>query len=103
MCAPRSRAIRPAPSRSGSSRCGIWRDAHREELDALPSDDARWDRLCELNVAAQVLAVARSEVVQTAWERGAELAVHGWIYDLEDGLLRDLEVTVGASWPRAAA
>ena len=72
---------------------------HRDELGALPSDEARWDRLCELNVAAQVGAVARSEVVQTAWERGAELAVHGWIYDLADGLLRDLEVTVGGAGP----
>ena len=60
------------------------------------SDDARWDRLCELNVVAQVQAVAHSEIVETARERGAELAVHGWIYDLEDGLLRDLGVTVGA-------
>ena len=72
-------------------------DEHCEELDALPSDEARWDRLCELNVVAQVGAVARSEVVQTAWERGAELAVHGWIYDLADGLLCDLEVTVGGA------
>jgi carbonic anhydrase len=72
-------------------------DAHRDELAALPSDDARWDRLCELNVAAQVQAVAQSEIVEAAWERGAELAVHGWIYDLEDGLLRDLGVTVGAA------
>jgi carbonic anhydrase len=73
--------------------------AHREELDVLASSDARWDRLCELNVAAQVQAVATSEIVQAAWERGAELAVHGWIYDLEDGLLRDLEVTVGGAPP----
>ena len=73
--------------------------ACREELDEQPSDDARWDRLCELNVAAQVQAVATSEIVQAAWERGAELAVHGWIYDLEDGLLRDLEVTVGGVAP----
>ena len=72
---------------------------HREELDALPSDDARWDRLCELNVAAQVQAIAQSEIVETAWERGADLAVHGWIYDLEDGLLQDLEVTVGTIPP----
>jgi len=74
-------------------------DAHREELDALPSDDARWGRLCELNVAAQVRAIARSEIVEAAWERGAELAVHGWIYDLQDGLLRDLGVTVGTVAP----
>jgi carbonic anhydrase len=68
---------------------------HRVHLDALASDDERWDKLCELNVAAQVRAVARTEIVEAAWERGADLAVHGWIYDLEDGLLRDLEVTVG--------
>ena len=49
------------------------------------SEDARWDRLCELNVAAQVRAVAQTEIVEAAWERGADLAVHGWIYDLEDG------------------
>lgn len=70
-------------------------DAHRAELDALASDDARWDRLCELNVAEQVRALAQTEILETAWDRGADLAVHGWIYDLEDGLLRDLEVTVG--------
>ena len=40
-----------------------------------------------------------SEIVEAAWERGAELAVHGWIYDVEDGLLRDLEVTVGGVPP----
>ncbi len=72
-------------------------DEHREVLDALETAEARWDRLCELNVAAQVRAVAASEIVESAWERGAELAVHGWIYDLEDGLLRDLEVTVGSA------
>jgi len=68
---------------------------HREELDALPTAEERSDRLCELNVAAQVHAVASSEIVEAAWERGAALAVHGWIYDLHDGLIRDLEVTVG--------
>ena len=70
---------------------------HRDELHALPAGDARWDRLCELNVAAQVHAVASSEVVEAAWERGAPLAIHGWIYDLKDGLIRDLEVTVGTT------
>ena len=70
-------------------------DEHRAELDALGSAEERWDRLCELNVAAQVRAVASSEIVEAAWERDAELDVHGWIYDLKDGLLRDLEVTVG--------
>lgn len=68
---------------------------HRDVLDALPTLEERWDRLCELNVAAQVTAIASSEVVEAAWERGAPLAIHGWIYDLKDGLIRDLEVTVG--------
>ena len=69
-------------------------DEHRAELDALSPGRPRWDRLCELNVAAQVHAVAQSEVVESAWERGVELTVHGWIYDLADGLLRDLDVGV---------
>jgi carbonic anhydrase len=73
---------------------------HRAELDTLASDDARWDRLCELNVAAQVKTLARTDILETAWERGADLAVHGWIYDLADGLLRDLGVTVGGPGAR---
>ena len=78
-------------------------DEHRDALDALGSPKERWDRLCELNVAAQVQAVASSEIVEAAWERGAELAVHGWIYDLKDGLIRDLEVTVGTVEESAGA
>ena len=55
----------------------------------------RVDRLCELNVIEQVANVCQTTIVQDAWERGQELAVHGWIYGLQDGLLRDLNVTVG--------
>ena len=73
------------------------REAHADELDRLPDDTARWRRLCELNVIAQVRIVAALPTVAAAWQRGATLAVHGWIYDLKDGLLRDLEVTVGAA------
>jgi len=73
------------------------RDAHREELEALADPQARWYRLCELNVAAQVRAVCSSDFVQRAWSRGSELTVHGWIYDLHDGLLRDLELSVSGS------
>lgn len=69
------------------------RDARRAELSALPDLDAQWDRLCELNVLAQVRNLAASEPVRKAWEAGAPLALHGWIYDLRDGLLRDLEAT----------
>jgi carbonic anhydrase len=69
------------------------RHEHRGELDALPDRDTRWRRLCELNVAAQVAAVCGTDVVAGAWARGQELVVHGWIYDLHDGLLRDLELS----------
>jgi len=59
-------------------------------LAAAPDDEARLRLLCELNVREQVMNVCRTTVVQEAWERGQELSVHGWIYALEDGLLRDL-------------
>ncbi|MGD8322373.1 MAG: carbonate dehydratase, partial [Gemmatimonadota bacterium] len=60
---------------------------HRGQLDALDTEEARHRRLCELNVVEQVVNVSRTTVVQDAWARGQELAVHGWIYGLEDGLL----------------
>ena len=72
------------------------RDQHRTELDALAADARRHDRLCELNVIEQVANVSRTTVVRDAWARGQKLAVHGWIYDLQDGLLRDLDTCVTA-------
>ena len=66
------------------------RTVHNEELDALADDQQRWRRLCELNVLAQVDNLARLRVVRSAWEKGQRLAIHGWIYDLCDGLLNDL-------------
>jgi carbonic anhydrase len=66
---------------------------HETELNAL-SGEARVDRLCELNVAEQVLNTARSTVVQDAWDRRQPLSVHGCVYGLHDGILRDLEATV---------
>jgi carbonic anhydrase len=54
------------------------------------------DRLCELNVVEQVLNVCQTTIARDAWERGQQLAVHGWIYGLKDGILRDLNVTVTA-------
>ena len=68
---------------------------HAETLDAL-APDRRHDRLCELNVLEQAANVARNTVVQDAWVRGQPLTVHGWIYSLEDGLLRDLGFTASA-------
>jgi carbonic anhydrase len=68
--------------------------AHAAELEALPDPEARWHRLCELNVQAQVRVLANLPTVREAWRRGQPLALHGWIYDLGDGLLHDLDVSV---------
>jgi carbonic anhydrase len=67
---------------------------HEPELMHIEDETRRLNRLCELNVVEQVLNVARTTIVQTAWQRGQELVVHGWIYGLEDGLLRDLGVSI---------
>jgi carbonic anhydrase len=66
-------------------------------LAACADDDDRWHRLCELNVIAQVRTLRQLPVVRKAWERGQPLVVHGWIYDLRDGLLRDLEVSAAGA------
>jgi carbonic anhydrase len=68
------------------------RDKHRALLEAADAA-GRVDRLCELNVVEQVVNVAQTTVVRDAWARGQELAVHGWIYGLKDGLLRDMGLT----------
>lgn len=67
---------------------------HEEELAKIEDENERLDRLCELNVIEQVRNVGRTTIVQSAWQRGQELVVHGWIYGLQDGLLRDLGVTI---------
>jgi len=68
--------------------------AHQSELDAIAEPRARLDRLCELNVSRQVRNVASDVFVLDAWARGQKLSVHGWIYSITNGLLRDLDVTV---------
>ena len=70
------------------------RQKHESRLLALPGLAQRLDRLCELNVIEQVLNVCHTSIVRDAWQRGQTLAVHGWIYGLQDGLLRDLDTTV---------
>jgi carbonic anhydrase len=70
------------------------RHKHERKLECLAADGAaRCDRLCELNVVEQVGNVCRTTIVRDAWARGQELAVHGWIYGLKDGLLHDLKCT----------
>lgn len=71
--------------------------AHADELAKIEDESARIDRLCALNVIEQVKSVSRTTIVQAAWQRGQGLAVHGWIYGLQDGLLRDLGVSVDRS------
>jgi len=67
---------------------------HRDELGGIVDERARLDRLCELNVVRQVRNVASDVFVQEAWSRGQPLSVHGWVYALGNGLVRDLDVTV---------
>lgn len=67
---------------------------HRHELEALPGERQKWDRLVELNVIRQVRNVASDVFVQDAWARGQPLAVHGWVYTLGTGLVTDLDVSV---------
>ncbi len=67
---------------------------HREALAARSSEAAAGDTLCELNVIEQVANVCQTTIARDAWERGQALAVHGWVYGLKDGLLRDLGTTV---------
>ena len=68
-------------------------EAHEEELAAIQEHGDRVNRLCELNVMKQVDDVVRTTIIQEAWSREQEVSVHGWIYGLDDGLLRDLGVT----------
>jgi carbonic anhydrase len=68
-------------------------DRHRSLLDSV-EPERRANMLVELNVIEQVVNVARSTVVQDAWARGQKLALHGWVYGLSDGLLKDLRVSI---------
>ena len=79
------------------------RGKHSAQLDALETEAQRHQRLCELNVIEQVANVCQTTIARDAWERGQELTVHGWVYGLQDGLLRDLNTTVAdAQEPPAA-
>ena len=79
------------------------RDKHRDCLARVSGETPATDRLCELNVIEQVANVCQTTIVRDAWERGQELTVHGWVYGIKDGLLRDLNTTVGGTDDAAAA
>ena len=76
---------------------------HESTVSKEPDMAHRIDRLCELNVIEQVANVCQTTIVRDAWERGQELAVHGWVYGLNDGLVRDLGTTVMKPAEAAAA
>ncbi len=67
--------------------------SEHQKSPSISSLEARWDHLCEASVRHQVAVLGRTPVVQKAWREGRTLALHGWIYSLRNGLLRDLEVT----------
>ncbi|MFO1390931.1 MAG: carbonate dehydratase [Agitococcus sp.] len=67
---------------------------HQRYLDTFATEKERLDKLCELNVIEQVLNVCENTLVRYAWQRGQKLSVHGWIYGVEDGLLRDLKLSI---------
>ncbi|MCL4510809.1 MAG: carbonate dehydratase [Bacteroidetes bacterium] len=70
------------------------RSLHRSELNSLRNESDRYSRLCELNVVEQVFNVCKTSIVRNSWKNGQELSVHGWIYGIADGILKDLDITV---------
>ena len=71
-------------------------EKYETDINALPTQEVRLDRLCELNVIEQALHVSRTTIVQDAWKRGQALTVHGWVYRLQTGLLKDIGVTLSS-------
>lgn len=67
---------------------------HKDKLDTARTEKEKFDLLCELNVVEQVANVCNTTIVQNAWKTGQTLAVHGWIYSIEDGILRDLDICI---------
>ncbi|TBW56622.1 carbonate dehydratase [Marinobacter halodurans] len=76
------------------------RDQFKPVLQKLPSEQDQIDRLCELNAIEQVRHVCQTTIVQDAWARGQDLSVHAWVYDVADGLLRDLGLCITSSEER---
>ena len=79
------------------------REKYAEHLTCLKDEGDRVDRLCELNVIAQVIHAAQTTIVQTAWERGQDLAIHGRVYGLKDGLVRHLGISLASADDLATA
>jgi len=76
---------------------------YTDHLACYPDQESREDRMCELNVIDQVINAAETTIVQAAWERGQSLAIHGWVYGLQDGLVRHLGISLSSADELAAA
>jgi carbonic anhydrase len=70
---------------------------NRVVLDAIPNDTEKTRRLCELNVIAQVVNIGNTTIIRDAWGRGQKTAIHGWIYDIADGFLKNLNVSIASN------
>jgi carbonic anhydrase len=65
---------------------------HNEELSAIKDEQKKFDRFVELNVKEQVMDLAKTSIIQNAWKNEQPLHVHGWVYDIKDGIIKDLDV-----------
>lgn len=70
---------------------------HKDELDAIADEKQKFDRFVELNVSEQVLDLAKTSIVQNAWKKEQALFLHGWVYGLETGLIKDLNVNIASN------
>lgn len=67
---------------------------HQDELNAIEDEKTKFNRFVELNVVEQVLDLAKTSIMQTAWDREQDVHIHGWVYDVKDGLINDLKITL---------
>ena len=67
---------------------------HQDELNSISNEEERFNRFVEVNVKEQVLDVAKTSIIQNAWSKGQEIHLHGWVYDINDGIIDDLNITL---------
>lgn len=67
---------------------------HAKELNAIEDETQRFDRFVELNVFEQVQDLAKTSIIQNAWEKEQEVSIHGWVYGVHNGLIKDLDITI---------
>ncbi len=73
---------------------------HKTELESIGDEDMRFDRFVELNIMEQVYDLATTSIVQSAWSKGQELSLHGWVYAISNGIIKDLEVNLTGNTQR---